>query len=89
VHVIKAYAGVEVNLHSFLTSKIDVENGQIHAPVPPKRRLCGLQGRPGLFGEEKNIFPCRKSIHDFSDVNSLGLVTITNMLPRPDHLILM
>jgi hypothetical protein len=33
VHAVKAYAGVEVNLHSFLTSKIYVDNGQTRTPA--------------------------------------------------------
>jgi hypothetical protein len=62
----KEYWGMEVWVHAFLTSALDV-SGQLHAPValPPGknplvlmyRRLGGSQSRSGRGGEEKNSQP--------------------------------
>jgi hypothetical protein len=60
------------------------------APLYPLKGGC-VGFRAGLDSLEKGktSFACRDSIHDFSYVSSLGLVTITNTLSRLDHLILM
>jgi hypothetical protein len=53
----KAYMGVEVQLHSFLTSALD-ESDQVHYlrrkshGYPLISRLVGLQGWCGHFGDQ-------------------------------------
>jgi hypothetical protein len=61
----KAYGGVEVQLHAFLTlaldggerlaSRPDRFNSRARAPVPLDRRLGGPQSQSGGGGEEESV----------------------------------
>jgi hypothetical protein len=63
----KTYWGVDVQLHSFLTSKLDGVEWSVSRPgrltpgkeplVPLDRRLDGPHSRSGRGGEEKNSQP--------------------------------
>jgi len=67
-HATKAYGGVKVKLHLFLTLTLDGGDlvGLMHQPLYPQAessqcllntRLGGPQGQSGQFGEVKNPLP--------------------------------
>jgi hypothetical protein len=74
VHIMKGVGGVEVQLHSFLTSALDGGEWSASRPYrftpekeyryPLNRRLGGPQSRSGRFGEEKKTI-CLWLLHQF------------------------
>lgn len=63
--------GVNVHLHSFLTSTLNEDQWKVHTPAaslpgmetryPFNRRLVGSKSRAGRFGIEEKSFPSRNS----------------------------
>jgi hypothetical protein len=68
-HTLKTHGTAEVRLHAFQTSALDGSELPAEAltawhPLPGpqfKRRLSGLQSRPGRGGEEKHLCPSQES----------------------------
>jgi hypothetical protein len=67
-HAMKTYGGVEVELHAFLTSALDVGKwvasrpgrftpGETAPLYPLDKRLGGPQSRSGRGSEEKEVLP--------------------------------
>ena len=65
VHATKAQGGMEVYIHSFLTTVIDGVSTQFHTPAAlapgergytTRRRVGGSHSRCGRYGEEINFF---------------------------------
>jgi len=89
VNVIKAYGGVEVELHSFLNFELDRNelpaspcvhfiSGEGY-PNNSRRRLGGSQGLSGLFKKEK-FFPLPRNKSQFVGLTAYSLVTVVTEL---------
>jgi hypothetical protein len=90
-HAVKAHGGIEVQLHSFLTSALDGGEWSTsrlgrftpgkECQYPSSRRLGGSQGRSGQFTEEKNQLPFPR--FETVDCPTGSLVSLPNTLSRP------
>ena len=79
--------GVEVQLHSFLTSALDGSVWSVYArPLDPRgksprypmnKRLGEPMSRSGLFGKEKNLLPLPGF---YSRIQACNLVTIASYI---------
>jgi hypothetical protein len=79
--------GVNILMHSFLTSALDDVSSQCYAQIalPPRKEppvLCGSKNQSGRFGEEINVVPLLVIERRRLGCLSRSLVTIATELPH-------